>query len=59
MLSDVLTVIAVIAGFAFLIALRGWIGAGSHDSLTGLISGPALPARPRGTQEQDLPRFAL
>jgi hypothetical protein len=55
--SDILTIAAVIAGFAFVIVAIAMLGAGSHDSLADMLVSPTMPARPRGVQESDLPRF--
>ncbi len=55
---DILT-IGVIAGFALVIVLGAWLGAGSTSSLADLLASPTMPARPRGVQESDLPRFVF
>lgn len=50
-------ILAVVAGFACVIVAAAKLGAGSPDSLANLLVMPTMPARPRGVQEDDLPRF--
>ncbi len=56
---EILTVAAVIAGFACIVAVGAKLGAGSPNSLTGLFVSPNQPPRPRGVQESDLPPFVF
>ncbi len=56
---DIVTTLAVIAGFAFVFVVFAKLGVGEPDSLTGLFVSPAMPLRPRGVQESDLPRFVF
>lgn len=56
---DILTVVSVFAGFAFVIVVGAKLGAGSPDSLSGMFALDPMPARPQGVQEDDLPRFVF
>ena len=53
-----LTIVLVIAVFALVIAAIAKLGAGLDDSI-GLFTSQAMPPRPRGVQEDDLPRFVF
>lgn len=56
---DILSIATVIGGFVFVVLLTAWLGAGSHTSLADLLVSSSMPARPRGVQESDLPRFVF
>lgn len=56
---DMLTTISLLAGFALIIVVGAKLGAGSPESLAGLFALEPMPARPRGVQEDDLPRFVF
>ena len=58
-MPDILTVLTVLAGFAFVIVVGAKLGAGSPESLAGLFVYQDMPDRPRGVQETDLPRFVF
>jgi hypothetical protein len=57
--SDTLTIIAVVAGFALFIVIAAKLGGAMPDSLSGMFALDPLPARPQGVQEDDLPRFVF
>lgn len=52
---EILTVILIVLGFAFIVAVDAELEARSTDQ--GLIAYKPMAARPRGTQEMDLPPF--
>jgi hypothetical protein len=54
-----LSIIFAIAAFVLVILAIGKLGAGLDDSVSGLFLFPTMPARPRGVQETDLPRFVF
>lgn len=56
---DILSIVTVIGGFTFFVLLGAWLGAGSHASLAEMLVSSSMPARPRGVQESDLPRFVF
>lgn len=58
-MPDTLTILSVFAGFLFVIVVGAKLGAGSTDSIAGLFVLPAMPPRPRGVQENDLPPFVF
>ena len=58
-MPDILTILSIFAGFAFIIVVGAKLGAGGTDSVLGLFRFEDLPARPRGVQETDLPRFVF
>lgn len=58
-MPDNLTIISVLAGFVLIIVVGARLGAGSTDSIAGLFVLPAMPPRPRGVQEEDLPPFVF
>ena len=53
------TLIALVAAFALFIFVVAKIGTGTSASVLDFFAAPTLPPRPRGTQERDLPPFAL
>ncbi len=57
-MPDIITILSVVAGFAFVIVVGAKLGAGS-DSVIGLYRFEQMPPRPRGVQETDLPRFVF
>jgi hypothetical protein len=56
---EFLSLLLVIVGFAFLFIAAAKLGAGPQDAFDALFTSPMPPARPRGMQENDLPRFAI
>ena len=54
-----LTLIAAIAAFVIFMFVLGKLATGSSVSVLDIFVAPTLPPRPRGTQEMDLPPFAL
>ena len=58
-MSEFLSFVLVIVGFAYLFIAAVKLGDGPQDSLDALFASPMPPARPRGVQENDLPRFAI
>lgn len=56
---EILITTLSLAGFAFVVAAAARLGAGSSDSLAGMLASPTMPPRPRGVQEDDLPRFVF
>ncbi len=58
-MSEFLSLVLVIVGFAFLFIAAVKLGSGPQDALDALFASPMPPARPRGVQENDLPRFAI
>ena len=58
-MPDIPTIAFVFAGFAFILVVGAKLGAGSTDSVAGLFRLEAMPPRPRGVQEEDLPRFVF
>jgi hypothetical protein len=56
---DILPLVFVVAGYALVIAIAARLGAGSTTSLADTLASPTMPARPRGVQESDLPRFVF
>ncbi len=58
-MPDIITVLSLVAGFAFIIVVGAKLGAGSTDSVIGLFRFEAMPPRPHGVQESDLPRFVF
>lgn len=56
---DALIAAVALAGLALLIFLSAKVASGATDWVNGLFVVPALPARPRGTQEDDLPPFVF
>ena len=58
-MSDILTIVAVVAGFALFIVVAAKLGGAMPDSLSGMFALEQLPARPQGVQEDDLPRFVF
>ena len=57
--TEFLSLLLVIVGFAFLFIAAAKLGAGPQDAFDALFASPMPPARPRGVQENDLPRFAI
>ena len=55
---EILAVVSIAAGFAFVVALIVGPGTGA-PALTSLFISPTMPARPRGVQEMDLPPFVF
>ena len=58
-MSETLTIVAVVAGFALFIVVAAKLGGAMPDSLSGIFALDPLPARPQGVQEDDLPRFVF
>ena len=58
-MSDILTVVAIFAGFTLFVLAVAKLGGSKPDSLSGLFTLEPLPARPQGVQEDDLPRFVF
>jgi hypothetical protein len=58
-MPDILTILSIFAGFAFIVVVGAKLGAGAGDSLLGLFRFEDMPPRPRGVQETDLPRFVF
>ncbi len=56
---ELVSLLLVIVAFAFLFIAAAKLGAGPQDAFDALFASPMPPARPRGTQENDLPRFAI
>ena len=56
---ELVSLLLVIVAFAFLFIAAAKLGAGPQDAFDALFASPMPPARPRGTQESDLPRFAI
>lgn len=56
---DTLTFVSIFAGFVLILVVGAKLGAGSTDSVHGIFVLPAMPARPRGVQEEDLPPFVF
>ena len=56
---ELVSLLLVIVGFAYLFIAAAKLGAGPQDAFDALFASPMPPARPRGVQETDLPRFAL
>lgn len=54
-----LTFFAAVAAFALFMFVLAKLGSGSSVSVLDIFVAPALPPRPRGTQEPDLPPFAF
>jgi hypothetical protein len=52
---DILASVFFAAGLGLLVFLAVKVGSGATDLVNGLFVAPTLPARPRGTQEDDLP----
>ena len=57
--TEFLSLLLVIVGFALLFIAAAKLGAGPQDAFDALFASPMPPARPRGMQENDLPRFAI
>jgi hypothetical protein len=58
-MPDILTIAFVFAGFGFILVVGAKLGSGSPDSVVGLFRLEEMPPRPRGVQEDDLPRFSF
>jgi len=56
---DITTILWLIAGFGFLLAVGALLGAGTDPSLTGLFPQSGARDWPHGVQETDVPRFAV
>ena len=57
--TEFLSLLLVIVGSAFLFIAIAKLGAGPQDAFDALFASPMPPARPRGVQENDLPRMAI
>lgn len=57
--TEFLSLLLVIVGFAYLYIAVAKLGAGPQESFDALFTSPMPAARPRGVQENDLPRFAI
>ncbi len=53
-----LTIITIV-GFAVIVVAGARLGAGSVDSIAEIWVSPTPLDRPRGVQEEDLPRFVF
>ena len=58
-MTDIGTILWLIAGFAFLFALRALLSAAPDAPLTGLFPHSGKRDWPQGVQETDVPRFAV
>jgi hypothetical protein len=58
-MTDIGTILWLLAGFGFLLAAGALLGAGSDSILTGLFPQNAAREWPHGVQETDVPRFAV
>ena len=58
-MTEFLSLLLVIVGFAFLFIATAKLGTGPQDAFDALFASPMPPARPRGVQENDLPRLAI
>ena len=56
---EFLSLLLVIVGFAYLLIATAKLGSSPQDAFDALFASPMPPARPRGVQENDLPRFAF
>ena len=56
---EFVSLLLLIAVFAFLFIAVAKLGAGPQDVFDALFASPMPPVRPRGVQENDLPRFAI
>jgi hypothetical protein len=57
--SDILTIVAIFAGFTLFIVVAAKLGGTMPGSLSDMFALEPLPARPQGVQEDDLPRFVF
>ena len=57
--TEFVSLLLVVVGSAFLYIAAAKLGAGPQDAIDALFASPMPPARPRGVQENDLPRFAF
>jgi hypothetical protein len=57
--TEFVSLLLVIVGFAYLFIAAAKLGAGPQDAFDAIFASPMPPARPRGVQENDLPRFAV
>jgi hypothetical protein len=58
-MAEFVCLVLVIIGSAFPFIAAVKLGSGPQDALDALFASPLPPARPRGVQENDLPRFAI
>ena len=58
-MTEFLSLLLVIVGFAFVFIAAAKLGAGPQDAFDALFTSPMPPARPRGVQENDLPPLAI
>lgn len=58
-MPDILSILFVFAGFAFILAVGAKLGAGWTNSVIGLFRFEEMAPRPRGVQESDVPRFVF
>jgi hypothetical protein len=58
-MTDIDTILWLLAGFGFVLGAGALLGAGSETSLTGLFAQNDRRDWPRGVQETDVPRFAV
>ena len=56
---DITTILAVIAGFAFVFVAGALVGAGPDAPLTGMFPHSGKRDWPQGVQEMDVPHFAV
>ena len=56
---EFLSLLLVIVGFGYLFMAAAKLGSGPQDAFDALFASPMPPARPRGVQENDLPRLAF
>jgi hypothetical protein len=56
---EFVSLVLVVVVFAFLFIAAAKLGSGPQDAFDALFASPMPPVRPRGVQENDLPRFAM
>jgi hypothetical protein len=54
-----LTLVLAVAGFVLVIVAIARLGGGSNVGTVSLFAASAMPPRPQGVQEVDLPRFVF
>ena len=58
-MTDIGTILWLLAGFGFLLVAGALFGAGTDSILTGLFPQNGRRDWPQGVQETDVPRFAV
>lgn len=56
---EILIISSIVAGIALIVFLAARLDVGSTDAVDRLFVMSPMPARPRGTQEIDLPPFVF